>query len=265
MTFQSKENMKTRRHLIPTLRKAVGPSWALSAAITCALALSACGGGGDDGSSIAAAPTPASSTPVTPVNADPVAVSLMSFGVDSRLKLNALGGVYVEVFPIALFKDGRALADTTGLLHPAGLDAHRSQFPAAWTQWRQSGADLQVLQGNGTWKTLTSSTLPVAADDTRRVGIYESLSVASSPSISIIGSSTYTFTNAGAIGRGGYVVGDSANVSAISTTPNNRGTYSINGYRLNIAFENGAKEEHVIVVDTRPQYIFIDGVLYAKK
>jgi len=176
-----------------------------------------------------------------------------------------LGGVYVEVYPIALFKDGRALSDTTGLLYAEGLEAHRAKFPGAWTQWRRSGTDLQVLQPNGSWKTADSGAAPLAGHHVRRAGVYEALSVASSPSMSIVASTLCTFTNAGAFGRGRYAVGDTANVGAISTTPDKRGTYAIDGYRLTLSFENGSREEHVIVLDPRPEYLYIDGTMYSSK
>jgi hypothetical protein len=220
--------------------------------------LGACGGGDDGGSSSPQAPAASTGTP----DADAAADVPASFTVDSRLKLNALGGVFLEAFPVALFQDGRALSDTTGLLYADGLAAHRTRFPTLWSQWRQNGSDLQVQQADGSWKTL-NGTLPLAGNGVRRAGIYQALSVAFSPSISVIASDQYTLTDVGAIGRGSYVVGSSANVGAIATTPDKRGTYTIDGYRLKITFENGAKEEHVIVVDTRPQYLFIDGVMYS--
>ncbi|XVJ69065.1 MAG: hypothetical protein HEQ39_04920 [Rhizobacter sp.] len=243
------------------------------------LALGACGGGGsDETSTVDPAITP--TTPTTPTTntppsttgaptaqVDPVAESIVSFAVDSRLKLTALGSVYLEVFPVALFKNGGALSDTTGLIYPAGLDAHRSKFPALWSQWRQSGADVQVLQSNGSWKTITAANImPKAVGNTRLAGVYESLSVSSTASfgLSIIASDKYTFTNVGAVARGGYNVGNSANVSAFTTTPNNRGTYTINGHMLRITYEDGSKEERVVVADpNKPKYIFIDGVMYS--
>jgi hypothetical protein len=231
-------------------------------ALCAALTLNACGGGG---STDPAPTTPI--TPNTPVGIDPVADSIVLFTTDSRLKLGPLGNLVFEAYPVALFKDGRALSDTTGLIYPGGLEAHRAKFPNTWTQWRQSGADVQVLQSNGNWNTITPvNNSPLIPENTRMAGVYKALSVASTPlfDISIIASKNYTFTDVGAVGRGQFVVGTSANVGAISTTPNNRGTYTLSGYRLNISYEDGSKEEHVAVFDIkRPQYLFIDGVQYS--
>jgi hypothetical protein len=137
-------------------------------------------------------------------------------------------GMSLEAFPVALFKDGRALSDTTGLLYAAGLEADRTRFPTVWSQWRQNGADLQVQQADGSWKTL-NGTLPLAGNNVRRAGIYKALSVAFSPSTSVIASAPYTLTDAGAIGRGSFAVGTRANVGAIATTPDKRGTCTIDG------------------------------------
>jgi hypothetical protein len=231
-----------------------------------AFALSACGGGGGDGNSTTEPSTESVEvTPTPETTTDPVAESIEAFVDDGRLKLGALGNLIFEAYPIALFKDGRALNDTTGLLYPGGLDAHRTSYPESWTQWRRSATGIEVRQSNGTWKAITSRPQPLAPEGTRRAGVYEALSVASGAGLTIITSQNYTFTNTGVIGRGSYTIGEAPGLGAISTTPNNRGTYTINGYRLSISFEDGTKEEHVIVVDARPRYLYIDGALYVLK
>ncbi len=91
--------------------------------------------------------------------------------------------------------------------------------------------------------------------------------MATSPgfSISIVASQQYTFTNAGAVAKGSYSVAEGASVSAISTTPDNRGTYTVQGHRLLINYENGTQEERVIMFDPRtPRFMFLDGVMYSK-
>jgi hypothetical protein len=230
--------------------------------LSAALGLSACGGGGTE-------PVATSTqAPTTPAPVDPIAESVVHFAIDGRLKLSPLGSLIYEAYPIALFKDGKALTETAALIYPAGLDAHRAKYPDIWTQWRQSGADVEVLQKDGTWKKFSGlSVQPPATATTQLAGIYNATSLASSPIFgSIISSTEYTFTNVGAVGRGSFVVGDTASVTAISTTPDKRGTYTIKGYKLSISYENGTKSEHAIVTDpTRSKYIFIDGVMYTLK
>ncbi|MET0335330.1 MAG: lipocalin family protein [Rhizobacter sp.] len=222
--------------------------------------LTACGGGdGNDNGGGAPPSTPAPGGPATPVSDLP-----FSYAVDGRLKIVGLGFTY-EAFPIVLFRDGRALTDTVGLIFPAGLAAHRAQYPATWTQWRASGADVQILQADGTWKTITASNVSAMATGQYTVaGIYESLSVGASPSMTVISSSQYTFTHAGAFGKGSYTIGDTATVGAIATTPDRRGTYTVDGHRLTLTLENGTVEQHVIVFkETDANYIFIDGAMYS--
>jgi hypothetical protein len=237
-----------------------------AAAAATLVAVTACGGGGDGSDSPAANP-PASGAPEGNGPGGPSVPNAdvpVSFAVDGRLKLVGLGTTF-EAFPIVLFRDGRALTDTGALIFPAGLAAHRAQYPTAWTQWRASGADVQILQTDGTWKTITANNVKAMAEgDFTVAGVYESVSVGSSLSLTVITSSQYTFTHAGAVGKGSYAVGESANVSAISTTPDKRGTYTVNGYRLTITLENGTVEQHVIVFDeNNGDNIFIDGAMYS--
>lgn len=246
-----------------------GTAALLSAFLICTL--SACGGGGDGGgSSSEASPAPATPSPgasAPPVAADAINASILSFAVDSRLKLNALGGVSLEAFPVALFRDGRALIDTAGLIYPGGLEAHRIRYPDTWTQWRASGADVQVRQADGSWKTITASNvIPPASESTRLAAAYTALSVASSANfgMTLIASEEYTFTDVGAVARGQFNVGTSANVGAFATTPDRRGNYAIQGYRLSITYENGVREERAIVFNpARPEFVFIDGAMYS--
>lgn len=224
------------------------------------LALSACGGGGSAETTPTAAATPAAT--------DPVADSVAYFAIDGRLKLSPLGSLIYEAYPIALLKDGKALSDTAALIYPEGLDAHRAKYPDAWTQWRQSGSDVQVMQKDGSWKTFSGNNVQQPATATSQLaGIYNASSITSSPFLgSVIASTNYTFTSVGAVGRGEFVVGNTANVSAIATTPDKRGTYTVKGYKLSISSENGTKEEHAIVTEPdKPKYIFIDGTLYSLK
>lgn len=53
-------------------------------------------------------------------------------------------------------------------------------------------------------------------------------------------------------------------MGAIATTPDKRGTYTVDGSRLTLRLENGAVEEHAIVFDeSDAQNIFIDGAMYS--
>jgi hypothetical protein len=244
-------------------------------ALSAALVLSACGGGSSTDTPDANAPgaiqvqEPIVTTPT--VKADAVAL----FAIDGRLKLTALGSLSYVAYPIALFNDGRALNDTTGLMYPGGLEAHRAKYPGEWTQWRRKGVDVEVLQSDGTWKlreaAASNNIVPLAPANVRLAGIYESLSVSSSLFMSIVSADKYTFTGAGGIANGAYVIGNTGPSSGtvggvFSTTPDKRGAYTIDGYRMSINYDNGAKEEHVIVVNpSQPKYIFIDGAMYTLK
>jgi hypothetical protein len=252
------------------LHRPTTPSFIL--ALSAAFVLSACGGS-DGGSSdpVIAPQTPVASGPVAPAA---TADTVVLFATDGRLKLTGLGSVSYEAYPIALFNDGRALSNTMGLLYPAGLEAHRAKYPSEWTQWRKKGADVEVLQSSGAWTLIANvrdNLTPLAPSNVRLTGVYEAASVSSSLFMSIIASTKYTFTSSGGIGNGSFVVGNSTPptgsvTDVFATTPDKRGTYTIDGYRLNISYDSGVKEEHVIVVNQSwPRYIFIDGVVYTLK
>jgi hypothetical protein len=246
--------------MILTIKKSVSLS---TLSLCMALVLSACGGGGSSSDlapgTINPAAAPSTNTPTATL--DPITDSIALFTLD----ITPFNGVSLQyIYPIALFKDGRALTNTAALLYAPGLEAHRAKYPGAWTQWRKNGAQVQLLQGNGSWKDTKLGSAQLAPTNTRLAKAYASFYL--TPNIAGTSSSStsyYTFTAAGGVIRGKYSISMTPDVMVSSVPPENRGTYTIDGYRLTIKYDNGVKSESVIVLEPDLSRIYIDGSMYS--
>jgi len=205
-----------------------------------------------------------------------LAARIDSFAFDSRMRMGVGGALYPVPVPVVLFRDGQALTDVQGLGFAGGLDAHRRAHAAAWTRWRRSGGRLQLQSAESGWRNLAYnvaySTLPAGfvLD-----GVYRSLSGSGTAAIggtdSVAAWRDYAFAPNGQVVRGGgagayaAIAGGSTAVSGIAAS--RRGRYRIEGIVLKIQYEDGSREERIIV--TNPQdgraAIWLNGTGYSRQ
>ena len=207
-------------------------------------------------------------------SSNPIVNRIQSFGFDTKPGIGYGGMVMLRIYPVVLFRDGTALTDVAGLGDPGGLDAFRAAHPDAFTRWRRSGSELQVIK-SGEWKRLafptTYSTLPA---DFRLDGSFRALSgvgsLATGGTASVTVVNEYRFTNDGRVLRGG-VAGSSAasgdmSVVTRAARPDQRGQYRISGITLQITYDDGSSEQRILVTDpSAPTTIWLDGIGYSQR
>jgi hypothetical protein len=198
-----------------------------------------------------------------------------SFGFDTRMTMGVGGFLTTDIYPVVLFRDGNALTDITGLSDPNGITHNRTANSNDWTRWRRNGGKIE-LQKSKNWEALpfprTYASLPT---NFRLDGLYRRLSgvgnIAAGGNQSASSAMEYRFWRDGTILRGG-TAGAAASTGSSSTVvssaqPDARGKYRIDGLMLTIAYDNGEKENRLLVADpTDPKTaIWLDGRGYVQR
>lgn len=230
----------------------------------------------------APAPAPAgvpATAPATPSATAPVSAATLalidSFAFDTRPKMGLGGFIALDIFPVVLFKSGEALIDVEALRFPAGMAAHRAANPQAWSRWRRQGGTVQVMK-HGQWKDLpfdrTYASLP---PDFRLSGRFRSTSgvgniaVGGQQSVTVV--DEYRFGADGSVIRTGAVgstaqAGDTTVVTR-GGPAERRGRYRTDGLLLRIDYDDGSREQRVLITDPRKPggVLWLDGESYVER
>lgn len=203
-----------------------------------------------------------------------LAQDIEAIGFDWRTGFGFGGMVTIDTFPVLLLRNGDALMDVGGLAAQGGLAGHRRAHPEDWTKWRRQGGKLQKLDA-GKWKDLgyqvTYDRLPAGfalAGHYLRLTGGGNLAVGGTDAVAAF--STYDFFRDGGVIRGGGTAassqfGDSSTVSR-SVRADQRGRYQIDGIVLEIAYDDGSREDRILISDPRdPDVIWLDGRGYTLK
>lgn len=203
-----------------------------------------------------------------------LAAKIEGFGFDYAATMGIGGGMAMRVFPIVLFKDGQALKDIEGLAFAAGMEAHKRANADDWTRWRREGAKLQKQTKKG-WENLPFTAIYSKLPDGFKLnGRFQALSGSGNTALGgsdfIAAWSTFDFLPDGRVvkggGAGGYSAFQQASTAFSSVAPERRGRYRIEGLMLNIAYDNKASEQFLIVSDPKdPSVIWLDGRSYTSK
>jgi hypothetical protein len=211
-------------------------------------------------------------TPVTAGPASPLIAQIDSFGFDSRAAMGFGGFMTTDIYPVVLFRDGRALTDVTGL---SDIAASRQAHPEDWTQWRRSGSEIQFLKKGGWERIAFRKTYASLPPGFRLNGLFRRLSgtgnigVGGSDSVTLV--RDYRFWPDGTVLHGSVAsasasTGESSVVTR-SAPPDARGHYRIDGLTLAISYDNGASERRMIVADPADPKtaIWLDGEGYTQE
>ncbi|MFG6442092.1 hypothetical protein [Roseateles sp. LKC17W] len=195
-----------------------------------------------------------------------------SFGFATRPKMGLGGFIALDVYPVVLFKNGELLTEVRGLRHAGGLAAHRAAKPDAWSRWRRHGGQLQALKG-GQWTALPfSKTYARLPANLALNGHYRStagtgnLAAGGSQSVTVV--DEYRFSPGGRVLRHGTVGSTGQAGSTAVTTqggPSERaGRYHMDGLLLHIDYEDGSREQRVLITDPdQPgSTLWLDGAAY---
>ncbi|RYZ13806.1 MAG: hypothetical protein EON61_05965 [Alphaproteobacteria bacterium] len=203
-----------------------------------------------------------------------LASKIEGFGFDYAATMGIGGGMAMRVFPVVLFKDGQALKDIEGLSFAAGMDAHKRANADDWTRWRREGAKLQKQTKKG-WENLPFTAMYSKLPDGFKLnGRFQALggigNTALGGSDFVAAWSIFDFLPDGRVvkggGAGGYSAFQQASTAFSGVAPERRGRYRVEGLMLNIAYDNKASEQFLIVSDPKdPSVIWLDGRSYTSK
>lgn len=221
------------------------------------------------------APAPAAVPAIAPPAPPNALAAIDSIGFHTRAKMGVGDFVTLDVFPVLMLRSGELVKDVAALREPGGLDAHRAAHPAAWTRWRRQGGSLELLTTEG-WKPLAYQTsyaaLPanlVLDGGFRALGGTGNVALGGSDSVAVW--DAYRFAPDGRVERSGgagasAAFGD-AGVTTRSTAAGRRGRYRIDGLTLVIDYDDGAREQRVLVIDPRApdKALWLDGTAYVRR
>lgn len=215
------------------------------------------------------APRPATSVPRATLE------QIDSFAFATRPKVGLGGFMALDIYPVVLFKSGELLTDVRGLRFAGGLAAHRAAQPDAWTRWRRDGGQLQMLKA-GQWAKLPfNKTYARLPPDLRLSGRFRSIggtgnaAVGGTQTVTVV--DEYRFSADGRLVRSGAVGGtaQSGDTSVVTRGgPGERaGRYRVDGLLLHIAYDDGAREQRVLITDPEKPggTLWLDGESYLER
>lgn len=197
-----------------------------------------------------AAPTGATARSVAdPDSTDRGAID--RFGFHSRTRMGVGGFLTVDVFPVVLFCDGRALLEITALAPGAASD------PGDWTCWRELSGRVQLRVDAG-WKDLhfqrTDPRLPASyVLEGRFRALAGTGNVALGGSDSVAAWREFTFTREGRVtrqgGAGAHVAAGGTTTATAARSGARSGRWRIDGLDLQLAWDDGGAETLLLVTD----------------
>jgi hypothetical protein len=199
-----------------------------------------------------------------------------SFAFDTRTTMGVGGFLTTTVYPVVLFRDGRALKDIKALASPGGIVAHQRTNAKSWTRWRRSNSRIQLQDSEDGWRSLAfSATYGALPNDFRLDGSFSSLSGVGTLGVggtdSVVAWRSYAFSKNGLVVRGGgagaYAAVSGGSTAVSSIAPSQRGRYRIDGLTLFITYDDGSSESRLIVTDPKDPTgaIWLDGTGYAQR
>lgn len=198
-----------------------------------------------------------------------------AFAFDSAMAMGVGGFLTTRIFPVVLFRNGDVLTDVEGLAYRGGLAAHRRDHPRAWTQWRRSGAHIEVRKGT-TWSRLPFAvTYPRLPDGFRLDGTFRALSAAGTGVFGgaqdVTAWTEYRFWPDGRVTRGGGAgargAATDASVVTSATAPTREGAYRVDGLEIIMTWGDGSVDRRILVTDPADakSAIWLDGVGYPRQ
>jgi hypothetical protein len=195
--------------------------------------------------------------------------AIARFGFHSRTRMGVGGFLTVHVFPVVLFRDGRALLEIRGLSPGARTD------PGDWTRWREQGARVQVLQ-RGEWTDLQfQRTYPGLPAGFVLEGRFRQLAgtgnVATGGGDSVATWREFEFARDGRVtrrgGAGASVAAGGASVVTSAKSGARTGRWRIDGLDLHLAWDDGGHDTLLLVTDPADpkSALWLDGEGYVRR
>lgn len=192
---------------------------------------------------------------VTPTSTGPSQVTAVTRSVDRS-------GTSV-LTPVVLFDDGWAALKAVGSALQAPLQSRRSE-PDLWAKWRRTSVGYEYQSSSGTWKELDDEPHPPLPRGHRFDALYKTRSVPSSGDSVFTRSAVIEFRADGTFWLRSQANSSlDGNLTTATVSPEQRGSYSINGYLLQLDYASGKSETRGLVSgDGNDDQLYIEGSLY---
>lgn len=230
--------------------------WMLSILVVLfSLVLTACGGDGGSGKGGLSVSDGDSDRESNENSVDNATSGMAIEGVAFHNKYSASLNNYTA-YPYFLFENGLYTSDHDAITTDMNIEEYRDQNPGKWGEWKQEGGVLQLNDGNGWVEFDYQTVLPPIPDGYSLNGSYSQVSfsgaVGSGATVSAVSELTFSSNGRFVFGSrvsattGGPFIDDSgfSNVSS-----DQQGSYSIEGFRLNLYYDNGETQTVSIITD----------------
>ena len=172
-------------------------------------------------------------------------------------------GVYPIPRPTILFKDGSACRDMNFVVRGLSVADHKKMYPNTWLQWREVDSKIQV--GNGMkWRVLdfqqryAPNPSSFTLDQT-----YTHLTSVSTVDSSAFAQQSVRFTKDHKMLWGSVASVSTPNGSTSAIPPDRRGSYHIDGYVMEISWDDGKSTKTSLVWSAEdPKAVYIGGAGY---
>jgi len=140
-----------------------------------------------------------------------------------------------EPYPVVLLTDGWACLEMDFVAQPGNAETHRAANPQSWVRWVRTNG--RVILG-GKYAAFGGSVPPKPAGF-RLDGLYTYTKSSGGGDLTSISERSFRFTSAGLFGYGSSSSFSTGNAIGGNFPPDQRGTYEIDGYLINLRFDDG--------------------------
>lgn len=222
----------------------------------------------------AAEPPAAAPAQAAPRDPRPLAAGIDTVGFITQTRMGIGGSLTFEPTPVVLFKSGDALTRIAALKDGDSIAALKAAKPADWTRWRRNGGVIELERKDG-WKKLDyTKTMDALPRGLKLAGRYQRISGGGNSSFggtsTIVSWSEVTFVKDGTfVSSGGASASDHAGDSSTLVTgasPDQHGSYDIDGYVLTLRYADGRVVHRLIVADAQDlDVVWLDGNGYTAR
>jgi hypothetical protein len=157
------------------------------------------------------------------------------------------------VTPIILFTDGSVCTNMNFALSSESANDYQARAPSNWSEWTEVEGRVALRSGSGLVYLQSQATYPPLPPGTRIAGAYAHHGVRS-----LEGEAAQADMRFFEDGR--FVRGALPSDAADSVSADRRGSYEIDGYRIDYAFDDGSESSTSVVYrPSEPELLFLGG------
>jgi hypothetical protein len=170
-------------------------------------------------------------------------------------------------FPVILFSDGSACTNINFVLSTESAAVDQQHSPGSWTKWKEENGKIALLSGSRYTFLDFQLKYPPLSPGSHLAGTFTRLTgggnTAVGGSVLIVAQTQLYFDE-----QGRFVIGALTGVTGSGFTfadlpPDRQGTYEIDGYSLELHFEDGKSERTSIVYSpSDPGLVYVGGRSY---